>query len=88
MLVDMSTKNKHKATDLETSLKQAVCATKLSAHAVAARAGIDVASLLRFMNGQRTLTLTTASRLAAFLGLELQPAKRPSPTRRGGTARR
>lgn len=74
--------------DLETSLKHAVRATGLSAHAIAAGAGIDVASLLRFMNGQRTLTLRTASRIAAFLGLELQSAKTTPFIKRDTTSRR
>ena len=48
----------------------------MSAHAIARGAGIDVASLLRFMNRQRTLTLPSAGRLAAFLGLELRPTRK------------
>ncbi len=57
----------------------------LTRYAVAKGAGVDVAALLRFMSGERTLTLPSAAKLAAFLGLELRPTKRkvrPARTRR------
>ncbi len=40
-------------------------------HAVAVASGIDHASLYRFANGERTLTLDTVDRIAEALGLRL-----------------
>jgi len=72
----MSRKEQDKPTGLETALRLAVEKSGMSAHAIARRSGIDVASLLRFMNRQRTMTLPSAGRLAASLGLELRSMKR------------
>ncbi len=72
----MSKRRQPKPTGLEKVLRLAVEKSGMSAHAIAKGAGIDVASLLRFMNRQRTLTLPSAGRLAAFLGLELRPTRR------------
>lgn len=72
----MSKKQQRKPTGLEKVLRLAIKKSGMSAHAIAKGAGIDVASLLRFMNQQRTLTLPSAGRVAAFLGLELRPARR------------
>jgi plasmid maintenance system antidote protein VapI len=44
---------------------------------VAEAAGIERASLSRFVRGQRTLRLDMADRLAAYFGLELKQTRRP-----------
>ena len=61
---------------MERALRKAVRDSGLTRYAVAKGEGVDVAALLRFMSGERTLTLHTAGRLAAFLGLELRTAKK------------
>jgi plasmid maintenance system antidote protein VapI len=69
----MKKKSKSKPTDLEVTLRKAVLDSGLTRYSVAKQAGIDVAALLRFVSGQRTLTLPKAGKLADFLELELQP---------------
>ena len=68
-------KRRRRHIDLEESLRQAVRDSGLTRYAVAKGAGVDVAALLRFVSGQRTLTLPSAAKLAAFLRLELRPEK-------------
>jgi transcriptional regulator with XRE-family HTH domain len=74
----MEKKTSSKPTDLEKTLRAAVKASGLTRYAVAKGAGIDVAVLLRFMSGQRTLTLPTAGKLADFLNLTLRPKSKNS----------
>lgn len=62
--------------DLEATLRQAVIESGMTRYAVAKGAGLDVAQLLRFVSGERSLTLPAASMLAAFLGLELRPVEK------------
>ena len=71
----MKGKRKHQPTDLEKALRRAVKESGLTRYTVAKRAGVDVAVLLRFVSGQRTITLQTAGRLADFLGLEIRSVK-------------
>jgi transcriptional regulator with XRE-family HTH domain len=59
---------------LPESLKAAARATGLSVNALAKRSGVPQAVLQRFLAGQRGITLETAEKLCAWLGLELQPA--------------
>lgn len=42
---------------------------KSSVNAVARESGVDVAALHRYLTGERSLSLTTASLLADYLGL-------------------
>lgn len=74
----MSKKDKQNPTELEKALRKAIRNSGLTRYAVAKGAGVDVAALLRFMSGQRTLTLRTAGKLAAFLGLKLLREKERS----------
>ena len=71
----MRKKTTGKETDLEKALRSAVRHCGLTRYAVAKGAGVDVAVLLRFAGGERTITLRTAGKLAAFLGLELRSVK-------------
>lgn len=83
----MTRKPKRPSSALEDVLRRAVRDSGLTRYAVAREAGMDVAALLRFMSGERTLTLPSAAKLVAFLGLELRPAKRkvgPVSARRPG----
>ena len=50
---------------------------------IAEAAGIERASLSRFVRGQRTLRLDMADRLAAYFGLELKQATPRRPHRSG-----
>jgi plasmid maintenance system antidote protein VapI len=54
------------------TLKAAARATGLSVNALAKRSGVPQAVLQRFLAGQRGITLDTAEKLCASLGLELQ----------------
>jgi plasmid maintenance system antidote protein VapI len=58
---------------LADAIKQAIAATNKSVNAVASEAGVAQAVLQRFLTGQRGITLETAERLCAYLGLELRP---------------
>jgi plasmid maintenance system antidote protein VapI len=53
-------------------LRKAVLDTGLPLLQIAEAAGIERASLSRFVRGQRTLRLDMADRLAAYLGFELR----------------
>jgi hypothetical protein len=56
-------------------LRQAVQESGLSAYRLAADSGLNVAAVLRFKSGERSLSLESADRLAAPLGLELRSRK-------------
>lgn len=43
----------------------------MTQYAIAKRAGVDRAGLIRFMRGERGVTLETAARLAIAIGFEL-----------------
>jgi plasmid maintenance system antidote protein VapI len=60
---------------LAEALTKAVQDTGKSVYAVAKASGVAQAVLHRFLAGQRGLTLATAERLCAYLGLELQPTR-------------
>jgi transcriptional regulator with XRE-family HTH domain len=47
----------------------------LSAYRLAAESGVNVAAVLRFKSGERSLKLESVDRLAEVLGLELQPKR-------------
>lgn len=69
---DMAVKRKKK-TDLAATLRRAIRDDDRTPYAVSRDAGVDRSILVRFVNGDRSLTLGTASRLCAVLGLELRP---------------
>jgi len=71
----MSTKRKHK-TDLAADIRREIKRQGLSKYRVALDAGIDRAVAVRFINGERGLTLDTASKVCDMLGLELRPTRR------------
>ncbi len=61
------------ATDnLETQLRQAILEAPMSCNQLAIRSGVSRGVISRFVNGSRSLTLVTAGKLAAVLGLSLQ----------------
>jgi plasmid maintenance system antidote protein VapI len=56
---------------LEDQLRQAISGCGLSLNQLAKATGVHQAQLSRFMRAERTLTLTVAARLCAYLGLDL-----------------
>jgi plasmid maintenance system antidote protein VapI len=57
-------------------LRQAVRDSGLPLLRIAQAAGVERASLSRFVRGERTLRLDMADRLAAYFGLELRKRQR------------
>ncbi len=64
--------------DLEAIVKSAVEKSGLSLAELARQSGVSHPQLSRFMRGERTLTLTSATKLFEALGLEVVGADRPS----------
>lgn len=61
---------------LTRQLQQAVASTGQSLYSIAQASGIAAPVLQRFVNGERGITLDTAGKLAAYLGLALLPGPR------------
>lgn len=61
---------------LARQLQAAIAATDESLYAIAQASGIAAPVLQRFVNGERGITLDTAGKLAAYLGLSLVPESR------------
>ena len=70
----MSARRTH--TDLAADIRREIKRQGLSKYRVAVDAGIDRSVAIRFINGERGLTLSTASRVCEMLGLELRPVRR------------
>lgn len=60
---------------LARQLQAAIAATGASLYSIAQGSGVAAPVLQRFMNGERGITLDTAGKLAAYLGLSLMPAR-------------
>jgi hypothetical protein len=58
---------------LARQLQAAIAATGDSLYSIAQGSGVAAPVLQRFVNGQRGITLDTAGKLAAYLGLALLP---------------
>ena len=67
---------KRKAKTVTDQLKQAVTDSGETLYGVAKGSGAEYSALLRFMAGERGIRLDTADKLAAYLGLELRPARK------------
>ena len=63
-------------TRLTHQLQAAIAATEQSLYAIAQASGIAAPVLQRFVSGERGITLDTAGKLAAYLGLTLLPEAR------------
>ena len=63
--------------NMKTTLKQAIRDCGLSDQRLGKLAGVNRLSLRRFLNGETSLSLEAAERLAEFFGLELRPTDRP-----------
>lgn len=66
--------------DLEQALRTSIEKSGLSLNELAKRSGVDKASLSRFASGERSLTLGTATKIMAVLGITVAGPKR----RKGG----
>jgi len=66
---------KRKATNIMDQLRQAMADSGQSLYAIAKGSGVDYASVQRFKTRERGLTLESAGKLIAYLGLELKPRK-------------
>ena len=53
-------------------LRDAIRKSELTQNEIARRAGIDRGMVSRFVNGERGMTLATATKVADILGLELK----------------
>lgn len=71
------------AGNLEATIREAIDrweAESGTLNQLAAAAGVPYPMVYRFARGSRpSITLATADKLAAALGLELRPAKKPPP---------
>ncbi|MHC5121837.1 MAG: helix-turn-helix domain-containing protein [Planctomycetota bacterium] len=63
-------------TDLETQLKEAIKASGMNQPQLAELSGVDQGQISRFIKGERSLTLKSASKIAEALKLELKPRGR------------
>ncbi len=61
--------------DIEIQLRKAIVGSGMSQYEIAKRSGVTKAQLSLFVNGKRSLTLTSAAKIARVLGLELRPTK-------------
>jgi plasmid maintenance system antidote protein VapI len=57
-------------------LRRAILESGMTRYAIAVKAGVDQASLSRFVAGKRSMSLETADKLMDVLGLEVRPRKR------------
>ena len=58
---------------VSTALRQAMIDSGLSAYKLARDSGVNVAAVLRFRSGERSLKLESVDKLAEVLRLELRP---------------
>lgn len=65
-------------TDWEETFRAAITETGWPLMEITRQSGIDHSQLSRFMRGERGLSITTAERVAAVVGLELKRVKRKS----------
>ena len=68
--------------DIEEEFRQAIRQAGMSRHRLAKVAGVSEAVLSLFNAGKRSMTLTTAAKLATTLGLDLTPTAKPGKPKR------
>ncbi|MDH4201531.1 MAG: helix-turn-helix domain-containing protein [Phycisphaerae bacterium] len=61
---------------LEQQMREAIRRSGMSCYQISKAAGVSEAQLSLFMNGKRSLTLKSASKIAKVLNLELKPTGR------------
>lgn len=57
-------------------LRDAILGSEMSRYEIAKRAGVAHSQMSLFINGQRSLTLTSAAKIARVLGLELRSVRK------------
>ena len=62
--------------DIEMQLREAIRSSGMTCYEIAKRAGVTNSQLSLFLSGQRSLTLTSAAKIARVLGLELRRVKK------------
>ena len=62
--------------DIEEQLRKAILQSGMSRYRLGQLTGVDKAVLSNFVNRKRSVTLTTAGKLAKALGLELRATER------------
>ena len=62
--------------NIEERLRQAIVAAGVSRYRLSAMSGVSDGVLSHFVNRQRSITMTTAAKIADALDLELMPKKR------------
>ena len=65
-----------KTKDIEEQLRQAILKSEFSRYRLSRLTGVDDAVLCNFVNRKRSITMTTAAKLAKALDLELRPRKK------------
>ena len=70
-----------KVTDIEMQLREAILGSGISRYGIAKRAGVTESQLSLFVSGQRSLTLTSAAKIAHVLDLELVNKERKRKAR-------
>lgn len=73
----MSNMSKKRRRKLSDQIRGAFASSGLSRFKLAKEAGVAYAVVHRFISSKRDITLETADKLAAVLGLELTPVQRP-----------
>ena len=67
---------KEEIPDIEERLRQAILNSSMSRYRISQLSGVADSQLCFFVNGKRTLTLTSAAKVAQVLGLDLRPIKK------------
>jgi plasmid maintenance system antidote protein VapI len=62
--------------DIETQLRQAIINSELSRYRLSQMTGVPESVLCTFVNGKRSITMTTAAKLAKALELELRSKRK------------
>ena len=72
-----------KKTNIESQLRNAIVSAPFLPAELARRSGVASSVISHFINGNRSVVLTTAAKLAGVLGLELVHRKRPGRKQKG-----
>jgi len=74
----------HTKQNISEQLRKAIIESGISMAELWRQSGVSEAVISRYMHGVRTITLDTAAKLAAVLGLELRPVKTDKGTVKHG----
>ena len=69
-------RKKNARSNIETKLREAILNSEMSRYRISKLSGVGQAELSLFVNHKRTLTLTTAAKVANVLELDLTPVKK------------